>query len=132
MIIGVRRTHRRAQALVETALVLPLFITIALGVTQVAVLFRDSLNLSESAKQGAAEASGAGSTTSDGVREAQAFWDKVEPGVGPIEASAAVSGRYVVVTTKRTDRLFFPPYVSLTLRGRGQNTLEVFRPGSGP
>jgi Flp pilus assembly protein TadG len=128
------RSRRLAQALVECALVLPLVISLTLGVVQVMLYAHARDVMLGAVQEGARLAAEDGRGIDEGYARATAL---VRAGLGasvePVRFQASVDGDSVVLRADTRLRPILPlPLVGdLPIHTEGHITRERFRPGGG-
>lgn len=129
-----RRRNPNAQALVESALVLPLVVTLALGVLQVVLYAHAHDVLTSAAQEGARLAAEDGRGLDDGFARARAL---IAAGLGssvdPIRLDGGLDDELVAVHIDASLRPILPlPLVrDLPISAVGRVARERFRPGGG-
>jgi len=123
-----------AQALVESALVLPLVIMLSLGVLQVVLYAHARDVLTSAVQEGARLAAEDGRSLDEGFSRAQAL---VTAGLGtsvaPVVLDGSLDGEIVAVRVQTTLRPILPlPLIgSLPIQAEGRVARERFRPAGG-
>ena len=129
-----RNPRRAGQALVECALVMPLVVTLSLGVLQVVLYAHARAVLISAAQEGARMAAEDGRSVDQALARAH---DLVDAGLGqsvnPVRMDASADDELVTFTLDTELRAILPvPLVGeLPLHARAAIARERFRPGGG-
>jgi Flp pilus assembly protein TadG len=119
------------QAMIEFALTIGLLMLVIVLTAQSAIYLRYRGDLDTAAREGAFEASINNHSLQDGERAAQQLWSKLEPGAGPIQIQAAVTGNLIALSAEGTaPTLIPPPYPGLKISVRAVHSIERFEPGA--
>jgi hypothetical protein len=125
-----RGAVERGQALVEAALTLPMLLIVALALVQFALFVHARHVVTAAVQDGARVAAGAGNTTSDGLRHAEAI---LRAGLGRDAQGVTLQPRETdEVVVMEAEGYLAPiiPWVGspgLPLRGRAEISKERFR-----
>jgi len=129
--VTVRTSRRAAQALVESALVLPLMLTLSLGVLQVVLYAHAQDVVTSAAQEGARLAAEDGRGLDEGLVRARSL---VAAGLGssvePVRLDGGMDDQLVAVYIDASLRpiLPLPLIVDLPIRAVGRVARERFRP----